>query len=57
MVSIKKHNVLNIEMKSEVLEKLDKGESRHALAKLYYVEKSTTIGHVKRKTETILLYA
>ncbi|XP_060845567.1 jerky protein homolog-like [Rhopalosiphum padi] len=56
MGSRRKHNVLNIETKIEIIEKLDKGESGSSLAQFYNVGKST-IGDIKRKKETILSYA
>lgn len=49
-------NVLNIQTKNKILEKLDKGENRSSLVQFHNVGTST-IGDIKCKKETILSYA
>lgn len=56
MSTKRKRNLLNIETKVEIIERLDKGESGYFLARFYNVGKST-IADIKRKKETILSFA
>lgn len=56
-VAIKrKHKVLTIETKLEILNRLAKGECSSTLAKIYDIGKAT-ISDIKKKKESILNYA
>ncbi|GFV40236.1 jerky-like protein [Trichonephila clavipes] len=54
--SKRKRNVLNMETKLEILNRLAKGESGASLAQFYNVEKST-ISDIKKTRDTILNFA
>lgn len=52
----RKHNVLSIEAKIEIIQRLEKGETGRSLAPLYNVGR-TTISDIKNKKDSILMFA